>query len=139
MEELFSTLEEITECLEQIHSITQNQMTILLETKYMGEGLDMIEQMATYKENLTTEVEEREQVFQGLYSAYRDKITEVEDKKKLKKYVDHIMKLKELIIEGEQKNVMVMQDLLRRCAERVEIPKNAQRVAEAYKAQGKNK
>lgn len=139
MEALFSVLEEIQEILEQIYGITQNQMTILLETKYMGEGLDMVEQMAVYKEQLTTEVENREITFQGLYNEYHTMVIEREDKKRLKGMVDRIMQLKERIIEGEQKNVLVMQDLLRHAAERVEIPKTAKHVAEAYKVHHKNK
>ncbi|MGL4799609.1 MAG: hypothetical protein ACRDDX_02105 [Cellulosilyticaceae bacterium] len=137
MNVLFEQLEAIKETLEQIHVITQNQMTILLETQYIGEGLDMIEQMADYKETLTTEVEKSEAVFQELYTAHKHEIQQPEDKKRLKQLVDEIMRWKTVIMEGEQKNIMVMRDLLRRCTEKVELPKNAQQVASAYKAHNK--
>ena len=125
MEALFEALDAIYAHLEQIQTITQNQTVILLDTSYMGDGLDMIEQMATFKEQLTTEVEEKEAVFQGLYSKYKNDVTDVDDKKRLKDTVDSIMQIKNFIMEQEQKNVFILQDLLKigraSCRERVYV------------------
>ena len=137
MEALFEALEAIEDLLEQIQTITQNQMTILLDSAYMGDGLDMIEQMATFKEGLTTQVETTEATFQALYSKHKVDITEAIDKKRLKDSVDHIMRLKAYIIEQEQKNVFILQDLLRRMQEPIELPKNAKQVAKAYESHKK--
>ncbi len=137
MEQLFEKLADIQEILEQILGITQNQMTILLDTQLVGDGLEIIEQMATYKETLTGEVVEAENAFQGLYQEYKETVQTVEDKRRLKRYVDDIMKLKERVIEIEQKNMMIMQDLLRRCSERVEIPKTAHEVTKLYSRMNK--
>lgn len=137
MEALFELLEKISDGLEQIHTITQNQTTILLDTKHMGEGLGMIEEMASFKEQLTTQIEVDEVAFQGMYSSCKHELVETEDKVRLKSLVDRIMKQKEYIIQGEQSNVMIMQDLLRRCAEKVEIPKSPEHVVKAYQAQNR--
>ena len=132
MEAIFQSLEKIYALLDQIYSITQNQMTILLETQYAGDGLTLIEQMATYKENLTKEVEEEETIFQVVYHTQHDRIQDTGDKKRLKEAVDRIMKLKTQIMEAEHKNVLIMQDLLKRMSEPIEMPKSAKRVVAAY-------
>ncbi|MGL4362159.1 MAG: hypothetical protein ACRCSG_02635 [Cellulosilyticaceae bacterium] len=137
MEQLFDILEEINQLLEQIQTITQNQMTILLEASYIGEGTGLVEEMADFKENLTTEVEQKEKVFQRLYNEHNTHIINVEDKQLLKTLVDRIMKTKQHIIEGEQKNVMIMQNLLHNKVNCTTTYKTPQHVANAYKAQRK--
>lgn len=137
MEELFERLNRIVEYLNQIYTITQNQTTILLDKGQTGEGIDLIEEMASYKNELTSQLEKEEQGFQEVYNQYKTTIEEVEVQKLLKQTVSHILTLKDKVIELEQKNVLIMQDLLKRLTEKVEIPKNPQFVANAYKNHGK--
>lgn len=137
MEQLFESLNHIIEYLNQIYTITQNQTTVLLDNKQAGESLDLIEEMATYKNEVTLELEKTEQIFQGLYNAYKGAITEPEIQKLLKQTVSHVLTLKDKVIQLEQQNVLIMQDLLRRLTEKVEIPKNPTQVTNAYKQHSK--
>lgn len=138
MEKLFESLNQIVELLNQIYTITGNQTTILLDSKQAGEGLDMIEQMAVYKNELTTQLESTEQIFQQYYDQYKNHITDIDAQKLLKQTVSYVLELKDKVIKLESQNVLIMQDLLKRLTEKVEIPKQAQAVSAAYKQHSKN-
>nr|WP_307991093.1 hypothetical protein [uncultured Niameybacter sp.] len=137
MEQLFESLNRIVEYLNQIYTITQNQTTILLDSKQAGDSLNLIEEMATYKNEITTELEKEEEIFQTQYSLHKASINEVEVQRLLKQTVGHVLALKDKVIQLEQKNVLIMQDLLKRLTEKVEIPKNPEFVTMAYKKHGK--
>lgn len=137
MEELFASLNQIIEYLNQIYTITQNQTTILLDSNHAGESLDLIEEMAAYKNEVTLELEKTEQTFQGFYNRDKAEITDPEIQKLLKQTVSHVLGLKDKVIQLEQQNVLIMQDLLRRLTEKVEIPKSQAQVANAYKQHSK--
>lgn len=137
MEQLFESLNRIVEYLNQIYTITQNQTTILLDSKQAGDSLNLIEEMATYKNEITTELEKEEEIFQTQYNLHKACINEVEVQRLLKQTVGHVLALKDKVIQLEQKNVLIMQDLLKRLTEKVEIPKNPEFVTMAYKKHGK--
>lgn len=131
MDEMLDKLDQIQEMLEQILVITQNQMTVLIGGRDTDEGLDMVEQMATLKGELTTEMEQVEARFQQLYSIHKESIVgSVVSKFQVK--IGSVLKLKDEIIEAEQKNVLLLQESLRRYVQRVELPKDPKLVAEAY-------
>lgn len=137
MEQLFESLNRIVEYLNQIYTITQNQTTILLDSKQAGDSLNLIEEMAAYKNEITSELEKEEQIFQTQYNLHKGSINEVEVQRLLKQTVGHVLALKDKVIQLEQKNVLIMQDLLKRLTEKVEIPKNPEFVTSAYKKHGK--
>lgn len=137
MEQLFESLNRIVEYLNQIYTITQNQTTILLDSKQAGDSLNLIEEMAIYKNQITTELEKEEQTFQAQYDIHKASINDVEVQKLLKQTVSHVLALKDKVIQLEQKNVLIMQDLLKRLTEKIDIPKNSEFVTSAYKKYGK--
>lgn len=139
MEKLFESLNQIMELLNQIYTITGNQTTILLDSKQAGEGLDMIEEMATYKNDLTTQLEQVEVIFGQQYAEHKADIEDVEIQKLLKQTVARVLELKDKVIQLEQQNVLIMQDLLKRLTEKIEIPKKAEVVSAAYKKHSKTK
>lgn len=139
MEKLFESLNQIMELLNQIYTITGNQTTILLDSKQAGDGLDMIEQMAAYKNDLTTRLEQVEVVFGQQYAEYKEEIEDVEVQKLLKQTVARVLELKDKVIKLEQQNLLIMQDLLKRLTEKIEIPKKAEAVSAAYKQHSKTK
>lgn len=131
MEEMLDKLDQIQEMLEQILVITQNQMTVLIGGRDTDEGLGMVEQMAVLKGELTTEMEQVEARFQQLYSIHKEYIVgSVVSTFQMK--IGAVLKLKDGIIEAEQKNVLLLQESLRRYVQRVELPKDPKLVAEAY-------
>ena len=137
MEQLFKSLTHIIELLDQIYTITINQRTILLDSKNAGDGLDMIEEMATYKNELTNKLEAIEGAFQEQYAAEKENLTDIEVQKLLKQAVGQVLELKDKVIQLEQHNVLIMQDLLRRLNEKIEIPKAPGAVVHAYKQYSK--
>lgn len=139
MEKLFESLNQIMELLNQIYTITGNQTTILLDSKQAGEGLDMIEEMAAYKNDLTTQLEQVEVIFGQQYAEHKADIEDVEIQKLLKQTVARVLELKDKVIQLEQQNVLIMQDLLKRLTEKIEIPKKAEVVSAAYKKHSKTK
>ena len=138
MDELIKMLEQIYALLEQISAITTNQTTILLQFREMAQEenviLDMIENMVGYKDELITEVVNREQIFNNEYEHYRGKITESYYVKIFKVWVDKIMVMKNSIVEDERNNVLVMQNLGGVKKKQVEIPKTPNAVVEVYKS-----
>lgn len=137
MDALMGILEKIYKTLEQIYSITQNQNTILRERQFETEALELLEEMSTYKEHLTKEIEEDERLFQTSYDRFKDTLKDDFFYKDLKNKVEAILAYKEAIIACEQNNVLLMQSLARSCHERVQVPKPPQQVVKAYHAQQK--
>ncbi|MGL4343718.1 MAG: hypothetical protein ACRCTE_00830 [Cellulosilyticaceae bacterium] len=137
MEEMLMALEQVRELLEQILGITQNQMTVLLEGQHNDECLDMVEQMAQLKGDLTTQMEQSEAQFQQLYGMHKDQIVGAQVVSFFQERIGTVLSLKDQIIAAEQKNVLLLQELLRKYVERVAIPKNPQQVTEAYQKQKK--
>ena len=69
MESLFKSLDTIIEFLNQIKTLTDNQATVLLSNTSTVEEennmLDLLEQMADYKEELTINLKKEEEFFNG--------------------------------------------------------------------------
>lgn len=139
MQELLAMLNEIYALLEQISTITTNQTTILLQSREnAGEdnsALDMIESMVEYKENLITELTQKEQVFDKAYEPYKGKIKDAAYIKRFKEQVGRIMAMKTAIVEAERNNVLVMQSFAKMKEKQMSIPKAPDAVAAAYKKQ----
>ncbi len=137
MDELIKMLGHIYEILEQISTITTNQMTVLLQshetTDEASDALDMLESMVTFKEELTNELVAKEESFDKAYSKYRGKITEPAYVQLFKEWVERIMAKKKEIVDAEQNNVIIMQTLAKKKAKCMAIPKAASEVAKAYK------
>ncbi len=135
MDELFEKIDQIRLFLEQIKNITENQTTILLSDNI--EGLDMIEQMAEYKSELTSELEKTEKAFQALYDEKREAIYANDqirnnDLKQLKNNVEYILQLKEQVILQEQKNYMILKEITETRKNAVKIPKNLKEAVSEY-------
>lgn len=137
MEEMLVALDTVKDMLEQILGITQNQLTVLLEGQHSEECLDIVEQMAQLKGELTMEMEQAEACFQQLYSVHKSQIVGAEVVSFFQSKIGVVLSLKDEIIAAEQKNVLLLQELLRKYVERVELPKNPKHVAEAYQKQKK--
>ena len=141
MNELFEYLEHIQGLLEQIYTITVNQGIVLLgiESKEEEEEqfLDMVSQMAVYKEEVTSELIASEEAFQSLYDNYKEHITDGEAVKRLQNLVKDILEKKDGVVEEEQKNLMFLQTHSKKKMEKVELPQNPKEAAKAYKKQQK--
>lgn len=139
MDDLIEMLRQIYGLLEQISTITVNQSTVLLQSNETldeaNDALEMLESMVSYKEELTDELVALEKRFDMAYSKYRGKITEPAYVQLFKEWVERIMAKKKEIVDAEQNNVMIMQTLTQRKAKRIDIPKGAKQVTEAYKKQ----
>lgn len=134
MDELFKQLEQIRQFLEQIQNITENQMTILLSDSI--EGLDMIEQMAEYKGELTTQLEKVEKEFQALYNEKKEFIHSNDqinnsELKQLKDNVKYILQLKDQVILQEQKNYLLLKEAVD-TRNKVKIPKSVDKAVSEY-------
>ena len=145
MEELFEYLRQIYELLEQIDMITDNQTTVLLapmeETIEQGDdseeeiALDMIAQMADYKDEITEELVKVEDMFQRQYDNCKQLLENQEEVKKLKRLVAAILERKEAIVEHEQSNLLLLQARSKKQLKRVHISQNPKNVSNAYKKQ----
>lgn len=137
MQELLAMLNEIYALLEQISTITTNQTTILLQSREDADkdsdALDMIENMVGYKEDLITDLTQKEQVFDKAYEPYKGKIKDAEYIKRFKEQVERIMDMKTAIVEAERNNVLVMQSFAKMKEKQMSIPKAPDAVAAAYK------
>lgn len=139
MKDLLQMLEAIYKLLEQVSTITTNQTTILLQsredTEEANEALDMIESMVDFKEELITELTNKEQIFDKTYERYQGKINDPEYIKLFKSWVEKIMAMKTAIVEAERNNVLVIQSFARMKEKQMSIPKAPDAVAAAYKKQ----
>lgn len=139
MQNLLQMLEEIYKLLEQVSTITTNQTTILLQsredTEKANEALDMIESMVDYKEELITELINKEQIFDKAYESFKGKINDHEYIKLFKSWVGRIMNMKTAIVEAERSNVLVMQSFAKMKEKQMSIPKAPDAVVAAYKKQ----
>lgn len=137
MDELLNYLHKIQDLLNQISTITDNQTTILLnpidKTEQETKSLDMLEEMADYKDEYTKELIACEELFQNLYNQEKDTIKDSKDIVKLKEMVTRILEIKQEIVEHEQSNLLLLQSHSKKKAERLHIPQSAKEVAKAYK------
>nr|WP_302599118.1 hypothetical protein [uncultured Cellulosilyticum sp.] len=137
MDELIGMLGYIYELLEQISAITTNQTTVLLQsnetTDEANDALDMLENMVTYKEEITNQLVMQEETFDKAYDKYRGKITDPAYVQLFKEWVGRIMAKKKEIVDAEQNNVIIMQTLAKKKVKCMEIPKGAREVTNAYK------
>lgn len=134
---LLEKLSVIIEKLEQVNGITMNQYTVLLNSissKEDEEEIDkVIHEMATYKEELISEVEQDEMEFEQEYYLVREKIINQEEINQLKKRVSQVIQLKEEIMENEKANMMLVQSRLRQKNKAIAIPKDPKKIVEIYK------
>lgn len=144
MQQLFDYLKKIHELLEQICTITDNQTTVLLAPLEANDGeddedvsLDMISQMADYKDELTEELIAAEVAFQNAYNNYKDLAASSNQVAELKQMVGEILKRKEDIVEHEQSNLLLLQNRSKRTIERVKLPQKPEEAISAYKKQQK--
>ncbi|WP_069998860.1 hypothetical protein [Cellulosilyticum sp. I15G10I2] len=139
MEELVGYLSQIQALLEQVYTITDNQTTILLapmDTKEEeSNALDMIAQMADYKDELTEELNKLELAFQQKYDELKEVVKYEADLHELKRLVAAILEAKQAIIEHEQSNLLLLQTHSKKKLERVQLPQNPKEAANAYKKQ----
>lgn len=139
MKNLFKSLDTIIEFLEQIKTLTDNQGTVLLSGTSTIEAennmLDMLEQMADYKEKLTINLKKEEEIFQQLYDKSKYDLREQKEVEYLQERVGYLLKLQNLIMEEEQKNLLLMQSRSKQRIEKVTLPINNSKVAEAYRKQ----
>lgn len=133
MENLFTSLNAIKACLEQIQAISQNQTTVLLDDMQDTNILDMLEQMFTYKEIIMNELGQAESVFGEQYQALKESLEGRVELITLQKEIGYVLKLKEEIMAIEQRNLLLMADKRRRKVEKIELPQNPIKVVEAYK------
>lgn len=138
MQKIWSDLSRISALLEQIHAITQNQTTVLLESVNGSCEIDILEEMFDYKNTLMNELEEIEGNFQEEYRIIRPVLEGSKELIRLKDEVGGILKLKEQIITIEQKNTLLMNQQRKNLAEPIEIPRSSIQVIEAYKKHTKN-
>lgn len=142
MENLLKQLDHIYELLEQIEALTTNQTTVLLQEKIDFDAeigdLDILNDMADYKEAMIDELIKIEDAFQESYSPYKGKITDKKIIAEMKERIKRIMKKKQAITDAEQNNLLIMQSYANRKDKQTIIPKQASEVAAAYKKQQLN-
>ncbi|PHV71359.1 hypothetical protein CS063_06615 [Sporanaerobium hydrogeniformans] len=141
MEELFQKLKGIIEVLEQIKTLTDNQTTVLLSeiTTLEEESnlLDMIEQMAAYKDEMMNALHKEEDEFQKLYAMHKQSLAESNCLADIQKQVGSILQMQQIIVETEQNNLLLMQKRVRMKSEKVALPANHAKVTAAYQRQQK--
>lgn len=137
MKELFRQLMEIDCILEQIATITMNQMTVLLQSTQEGqdEVLGILEEMVSYKDELITNLVEVEALFDKRYAEQREQVHASKQIGEFKKCVSNILEKKEKIQELERNNVVVLQSKKQEREKGMKVPKGAQEVVKAYKKQ----
>lgn len=139
MDELLNRLDEIYKVLEQIHAITMNQTTVLLESSSSleeeNEALDMIDSMVEYKDELINEVNAKEAIFEKSYEKYRGKIKDKVYVEAFKKHVGRILTIKQNIVDAERNNILVMQNIAKKREKPMDIKPSAGEAVAAYKKQ----
>lgn len=135
MNELFEQLKAIDEILEQIATITANQMTVLLQSTSENEDeeLSLLEGMVSYKDELITKLVEIEILFDNSYKEQREQVHTSGQIGEFKKCVANILEKKEKIQELEKNNVRIMQSKVKKSKQLIKLPKAAQEVTKAYK------
>lgn len=139
MDALLNMLDEIYKVLEQIHAITMNQTTVLLESSRSleeeNEALDIIDSMVEYKDELINEVNEKEAVFDKSYEKYRGKIKDKVYVEAFKEHVGRILTMKQSIVDAERNNILVMQNIAKKREKPMDIKRTAGEAVAAYKKQ----
>lgn len=137
MDELFKYLAKIEELLSNIDSITQNQTTVLIGARTSlqeeDEAIELMNQMVDYKEEIMNELAEIEKRFQEIYASQKRNLTNKAIVDELQKRVGGILKRKQLIMECEQNNLILMKQSMHARQEPLEIKPDAGAVAKAYK------
>ena len=135
-------LEEIYTLLDQIHGITLNQTTILLQPKEnneeSNEAIDLLNEMVEYKDELIVNVTQKEEEFENAYTPYRGKITSPEQVEEIKIWVNRIMDKKQEIVEKEKNNMIIMQNLGKKKNKVTHISASPDKVVNAYKRTAKD-
>ncbi|MDF2595237.1 MAG: hypothetical protein K0R69_1578 [Clostridia bacterium] len=142
MEKLFEYLNHIQSLLDQIFTITDNQTTILLtltgaEGEAENEALDMVTQMADYKEELTKELSSAEEAFQAYYEAHKELVEGEVHVRDMQSLVKGVLDGKQAVVAQEQKNLLLLQAHSKKKLERVQVPQNPRHAASAYRKQQK--
>ncbi len=142
MEKLFEYLGQIQNLLDQILTITDNQTTILLsltgsEEEDEDQALDMMAQMADYKDEITKTLSSIEEDFQACYEASKGLIKEADHVRAVQGLVKAILDSKQAIVDQEQRNLLLLQAHSKKKIERVHVSHNASHVSDVYKKQQK--
>lgn len=139
MQSVFEYLNRIQDLLEQIDTITQNQMTILIGDKENLEvenmALSLIEEMVECKDKAITELTIAEHAFQNTYDINKEALVESGEIKHVKEQVEKILVLKEEITRREQQNMLILHNQSNKKIEKLKVPPNSNQVAAAYKKQ----
>lgn len=137
MTELFNHLTQIEDLLEQIDGITQNQGAVLLVSrKNLDEennAIDLLEQMVEVKEVLMDELSAIEMRFQELYAKEKEHLKGKETIDALQSRVGAILKKKELIVERERNNLLIMKSQSKSKEAPLEVKPSLATVVSAYK------
>ena len=139
MDDLLRRLECILELIKQIQAITSNQTVVLLSetTEYIEDqsAVELLEGMVEYKEQLIQEVEYEEEQFNHEYEKYRGRMTDEKHMSLLKNKVSQILYLKNVIIENERSNLLIMLNKNRQIDSMMSIQKSPDKVIALYKKQ----
>ncbi len=126
-------LVEITKLLRQIEGITLNQQQVLCTDPLDDERLNMIEQMAGFKENITNDVERVENKFQMLYSEVKPFLTDKSFVARLQTNISEVLHLKDNVIRLEQMNADSLKRELNQKLGKVIVPKKPEEIINKYK------
>lgn len=138
MEQLFKEVFMIIELLEQIKTLTNNQTTVLLvemDIAEENERLDIIEQMANYKDGLMRELKEQEIAFQETYTIYKKQLEESGRIAEIQELVGRVLQLQQKIVELEKGNLLLMQNRSKIKDKKVDILVNSAKAVSAYQKQ----
>ena len=137
MQELFEQLIQIESILEQIDDITENQTTVLIGSRNTLEeennAIDIMNQMIDAKEELMNQLTMTETNFQESYAKKRRYLTNKEIVDTLQARVGAILKKKQIIVEREQNNLVIMQSYVKAKEGPLKLTPRAIDVANAYK------
>lgn len=139
MQSVFKYLNRIQELLEQIDTITQNQMTILIGDKENLElenrALSLVEEMVECKDKIITELTTAEEAFQNVYDINKEALVGSGEIKHVKEQVEKILVMKEEITKREQQNMLILHNQSKKKIEKQKVLPNSNQVAAAYKKQ----
>jgi hypothetical protein len=134
MKKMLEELDKIQTSLAQIETITQNQMTVLKGEYGAREMLDLLEEMANYKEELTEAVHSHEEAFQLAYEDCKGAISQ-KQALRLQQEVSCVLELRERIVFKEEQNLKLMEKVIYKQMREMEptpLPKPPGEVVKAY-------
>lgn len=132
-EQLFTTLENILSTASDIHTMTQNQETIIL---YSAEHA-MLSQLAKNKQEKILQLNALEKQFESTYIQHKESISEKQDIIRLQGIVSKIMETKEDISKAEEKNRRLWDGKGRPKVQAIPIQKPQSYIIEQYKKYNK--